>query len=46
MFGNNDNDETHKKINCPNCKKEIDEGLIFCPECGHRIPEFLRYNPD
>jgi len=33
------------KISCPNCKKIIDEGLAFCPECGERIPEFLRYNP-
>ncbi len=32
-------------IACPNCKKVIDEGLAFCPECGARIPEFLRYNP-
>ncbi len=34
------------KINCPNCKKIIDEGLSFCPECGERIPEFLRFNPN
>jgi len=33
------------KINCPKCRKTIDEGLTFCPECGERIPEFLRYNP-
>ncbi|MBY9004088.1 MAG: zinc ribbon domain-containing protein [Candidatus Lokiarchaeota archaeon] len=32
------------KINCPKCRKSIDEGLTFCPECGERIPEFLRYN--
>ncbi|MHA1669058.1 MAG: DUF7575 domain-containing protein [Promethearchaeota archaeon] len=32
------------KINCPKCRKAIDEGLTFCPECGERIPEFLRYN--
>ncbi|MEJ2296454.1 MAG: zinc ribbon domain-containing protein, partial [Candidatus Lokiarchaeota archaeon] len=32
------------KITCPNCKKWIDEGLSFCPDCGERIPEFLRYN--
>ena len=33
------------KIKCPNCHKTIREGLTFCPECGDRIPEFLRYNP-
>jgi hypothetical protein len=33
------------KISCPKCKRLIDEGLSFCPECGERIPEFLRYNP-
>lgn len=33
------------KIQCPECKKLIDEGLTFCPECGGRIPEFLRFNP-
>ena len=33
------------KIQCPDCKKIIDEGLSFCPECGSRIPEFLRFNP-
>lgn len=33
------------QMSCPNCKKIIDEGLSFCPECGERIPEFLRYNP-
>ena len=33
------------KIKCPNCRKLIREGLAFCPECGDRIPEFLRYNP-
>jgi len=32
------------KINCPKCRKAINEGLTFCPECGERIPEFLRYN--
>jgi len=32
------------KINCPKCRKTINEGLVFCPECGERIPEFLRYN--
>ena len=35
---------TSKKISCPECRKLIDEGLAFCPECGIRIPEFLRYN--
>lgn len=35
-----------RKIQCPECKKLIDEGLAFCPECGVRIPEFLRYNPN
>jgi rRNA maturation endonuclease Nob1 len=34
------------KIKCPECKKIIDEGLIFCPECGNRIPEFYRFNPN
>lgn len=34
------------KIQCPECKKLIDEGLSFCPECGSRIPEFLRFNPN
>jgi len=34
------------KIQCPECKKLIDEGLAFCPECGIRIPEFLRFNPN
>ncbi len=34
------------KIQCPECKKLIDEGLAFCPECGSRIPEFLRFNPN
>ena len=34
-----------RKITCPDCKKLIDEGLAFCPECGVRIPEFLRYRP-
>ncbi len=33
-------------IQCPECKKLIDEGLTFCPECGARIPEFLRFNPN
>ncbi|MEJ2248897.1 MAG: zinc ribbon domain-containing protein [Candidatus Lokiarchaeota archaeon] len=46
MFGKSDSDNFHKKINCPNCKRKIDEGLTFCPECGKRIPEFLRFNPD
>lgn len=32
------------KIRCPECKKLIDEGSVFCAECGARIPEFLRYN--
>ena len=35
-----------RKIQCPECKKLIDEGLTFCPECGSRIPEFLRFNPN
>ncbi|MCK4370534.1 MAG: zinc ribbon domain-containing protein [Candidatus Lokiarchaeota archaeon] len=35
-----------RKIQCPECKKLIDEGLAFCPECGSRIPEFLRFNPN
>ncbi|MEE9376418.1 MAG: zinc ribbon domain-containing protein [Candidatus Lokiarchaeia archaeon] len=34
------------KIQCPECKRLIDEGLAFCPECGSRIPEFLRFNPN
>lgn len=34
------------KIQCPECKRLIDEGLAFCPECGIRIPEFLRFNPN
>lgn len=34
------------KIKCPNCYKIIKEGLTFCPECGHRIPEYLRNNPN
>lgn len=33
------------QIKCPSCRKAIQEGLTFCPECGDRIPEFLRYNP-
>jgi rRNA maturation endonuclease Nob1 len=33
------------QIKCPSCRKLIQEGLTFCPECGDRIPEFLRYNP-
>ena len=33
------------QIKCPSCRKVIQEGLTFCPECGERIPEFLRYNP-
>lgn len=33
-----------RKIQCPECKELIDEGLAFCPECGSRIPEFLRFN--
>lgn len=33
------------KIRCPECRKQIQEGLVFCPECGNRIAEFLRYNP-
>ncbi len=32
------------KIHCPECKKLIDEGSVFCAECGARVPEFLRYN--
>jgi len=39
-------DEIVNKIKCPECKRLIDEGLIFCPECGSRIPEFLRFNPN
>lgn len=35
-----------KKIACPECKKLIEEGLVFCSKCGVRIPEFLRYNPN
>ncbi len=38
-------DVPSSKIQCPECKKLIDEGLAFCPECGSRIPEFLRFNP-
>ena len=38
-------DISGSKIQCPECKKLIDEGLGFCPECGSRIPEFLRFNP-
>ncbi len=34
------------KIACQFCNKIIDEGLMFCPECGERIPEFFRFNPD
>lgn len=34
------------KIKCPECKRIIDEGLIFCPECGNRIPKFYRFNPN
>lgn len=33
------------KIKCPGCRRIIDEGLSFCPECGDRIPEFLRFGP-
>ncbi|MHA1148869.1 MAG: zinc ribbon domain-containing protein [Promethearchaeota archaeon] len=33
------------KIQCPDCKKIIDEGLSFCPECGTRIPDFLKFGP-
>ena len=33
------------KIPCPTCHSVIDEGLAFCPECGDRIPEFLRMSP-
>ncbi|MFX0155369.1 MAG: hypothetical protein ACFE9Q_12675 [Candidatus Hodarchaeota archaeon] len=36
---------TSREINCPDCKMLIEEGLAFCPECGSRIPEFLRYRP-
>jgi len=32
------------KIRCPECKKLIDEGSVFCADCGARVPEFLRYN--
>ena len=32
------------KIQCPECKKIIDEGLTFCPECGSRIPTFLQFH--
>ena len=32
------------KISCPECKRLINEGLTFCPECGAKIPEFLRFN--
>jgi len=24
---------------CPNCGKEVSEGITFCPECGQRIKE-------
>ena len=34
------------KIICQSCHKIINEGLTFCPECGERIPEFLRFNPN
>ena len=34
------------KIKCKSCNEIIDEGLTFCPECGNRIPEFERYNPN
>ena len=34
------------KIKCPDCKEIIDEGLIFCPECGNRVPPWARFNPD
>ncbi len=33
------------KIQCQVCFQLIQEGLTFCPECGKRIPEFLRFNP-
>ncbi len=33
------------KIKCPQCKKIIAEGSVFCPECGERIPAFYRFNP-
>lgn len=39
-------DAPEGKIKCPKYKKVIDEGLTFCPECGARIPEFLRYHPE
>ncbi len=37
-------DAPQGKIKCPECKKIINEGLTFCPECGNRIPEFFRYH--
>ena len=34
------------KIKCPACEQIIEEGLIFCPECGNRIPPWAKFNPD
>ncbi|GAB4307226.1 MAG: hypothetical protein Kow0069_04590 [Promethearchaeota archaeon] len=33
------------RIKCPTCKKDVEEGSQFCPECGARIPEYLQRNP-
>ncbi|MHA1730926.1 MAG: zinc-ribbon domain-containing protein [Promethearchaeota archaeon] len=33
------------KVKCPHCNKLIQEGSVFCPECGERVPAFYRYNP-
>lgn len=35
----------NRNIVCPECKKPIEGGLTFCPECGVRTHEFLRHNP-
>ena len=31
--------DEEKKIVCPTCKKEINAGAKFCPECGGRVGE-------
>ena len=41
--GNNYSSENRlEKIQCPNCKKELDGGYSSCPYCGYKIKS--RYN--
>ena len=29
-------------MNCPNCNAEVKKEMVFCPECGKKLPEFQK----